>query len=79
MTDNDIERVARKMCEKMGIDPDNTILAGHPDIETDEEQAAQEDSNGMRFVYDVALYVPQWMIYRKDAARAIASITSLNI
>lgn len=71
MENADIERVARSMCSALGLDPEERVTVGHPDVETPAELAARGPA-----VYDVALIVARWQTYRGKAAEAIAAKTA---
>ena len=74
MSDEEIESVARNFCEALGLDPDKRVLHGYGDTMTPSEYEREVGE----VVPMVALYSPRWMIFRGDAARALAARAALK-
>ena len=74
MSDEEIESVARNLCKSLGLDPDKRALHGYGDTMT----PAEYDREVGDAVPMIALYSPRWMIFRGDAARALAARAALN-
>lgn len=79
-----VDNVAKKMCEELGLDPYETVLApyGAEKIDKDAwdpEPTPRIHDPGVAPKYYVAenwssasYQIPRWQTFRKDAAKAIA-------
>lgn len=74
MDENELERVARRICSGLGLDPDSHVGCGYGDDRTPQEWAA--DTSGS--IPAVMLYMPRWRLYRGRAAEAIATKMALE-
>ena len=70
MTNEQIESVARRICEELGLNPDQYVSTTTDGIMTSQEIFLHYGSKGYG-VYDTN--VQRWQTYRNQAALAIAS------
>ncbi|NBT33330.1 MAG: hypothetical protein EBT13_15930 [Rhodobacteraceae bacterium] len=66
MDDAQIERVARRICQAHGFDPDEVVTGGY---ESDMTRAEIEDR---ALVFDAMWDMERWRTFRREAADALA-------
>ena len=69
----EIERVARRICENLGLDPDTRVQHAYGDTMTPAEYEREVGGS----IPMIALYSQRWMLYRGSAAHAIATQSAL--
>jgi hypothetical protein len=73
ISDAQIERVARRMCLFMRLDPDEIITYGHGDDMKVAERAS------LSSFYSVALHGSRWETYRAVAEQHIAASMAIGL
>jgi hypothetical protein len=68
MSDVQIEKMARRMCKNMGLDPNEIVAHGVLDTLTEKERLKYSEGVPM-----VAVYSPRWQLYRAEAEKALSS------
>ena len=74
MTNEEIEKVARAICVELGIDPEEQVGHGFGANFTPADWAEHKSDT----IPAIALYSPQWALYRGQAALAIASAKAVS-
>lgn len=67
MDDEQIDLLARGICENLGLDPDERVMHGWGDDLTFSERGPEGSA-----VPGVALYSPRWQTFRAQAEMALA-------